>query len=249
MGSKVLIVDDEENIRFTFESFLTDEGYSVKTASNLSDGKKILAEEEFDLVFLDILLGRDSGLEILREIKEKGIIAPVVMITGAPEVETAAEAVRYGAFDYIPKPVMQENLLRVARMALEHKKLIEENEVFRMRLEALFRCAQEGIFITDRELRVAEVNEAAKEIFGCDESIVGKRLDSLDSDGSHATLVKFSDMIKARFEGEIYRIEGVSPTGEKQLLSLTASPLSAEDGVDYGYVLVIRDEANLAETV
>ena len=219
MISRILVVDDEENIRFTFESFLTDEGYEVKTASNLQDGKKLLTDEKFDLVFLDILLGRDSGLEILREIKERGLQSPVVMITGAPEVETAAEAVRYGAFDYIPKPVMQENLLRVARMALEHKKLIEENETFRMRLEGLFRCAHEGIFITNEELRIAEVNEAAKEIFGCDESIVGKRLDELSTSGSYATLVKFSDMIKARFEGEIYRLEGVSPAGEKQLLS------------------------------
>ncbi|PLY03863.1 MAG: hypothetical protein C0623_00500 [Desulfuromonas sp.] len=243
MASRILIVDDEENIRFTFESFLKDEGYAVKTASNLQDGKKLLADEEFDLVFLDILLGRDSGLEILREIKERGITSPVVMITGAPEVETAAEAVRYGAFDYIPKPVMQENLLRVTRMALDHKQLIEENETFRMRLEALFRCAREGIFITDKELQVAELNEAAKEIFGCDESIVGKRLDSLDSDGAYSTLVKFSDMIKARFEGEIYRLEGVSPAGERQYLSLTASPLKTEDGQDYGYVLVVRNES------
>ena len=138
MVSKILVVDDEENIRFTFASFLTDEGYEVTTASNLQEGKKQLSEQKFDLVFLDILLGRDSGLEILREVKEKGLQSPVVMITGAPEVETAAEAVRYGAFDYIPKPVMQDNLLRVARMALAHKKLIEENETFRMRLEGLF---------------------------------------------------------------------------------------------------------------
>ena len=138
MAPRILIVDDEENIRFTFESFLAEEGYDVKTASNLQDGKRLLADEEFDLVFLDILLGRDSGLEILREVKERGLVSPVVMITGAPEVETAAEAVRYGAFDYIPKPVMQENLLRVARLALEHKSLIEENETFRMRLEGLF---------------------------------------------------------------------------------------------------------------
>ncbi len=246
MPPRVLIVDDEENIRFTFESFLTDEGYEVKTASNLHDGKKLLTDEEFDIVFLDILLGRDSGLEILRDIKERGIPSPVVMITGAPEVETAAEAVRYGAFDYIPKPVMQENLLRVARMALEHKMLIEENETFHMRLEGLFRCAHEGIIITDKGLNVAEINEAAKEIFACDDSVVGKSLDAMQD---NELLTKFSDMIKARFEGEIYRVEGTSPVGDKQILSFSASPLTTEDGVDYGYVLIIRDETHLPETV
>lgn len=246
MPPRILVVDDEENIRFTFQSFLTDEGYEVQTAGNLQDGKKLLADEEFDLVFLDILLGRDSGLEILREIKERGIASPVVMITGAPEVETAAEAVRYGAFDYIPKPVMQENLLRVARMALEHKQLLEENEIFRMRLEGLFRCAHEGIIITDRELRVAEINAAAKEIFGCDETIIGQ---GIDAPGGNVSLAKFSDMIRARFEGEIYRIEDRSPSGDRQVLSFSASPLTTEEGIDYGYVLIIRDETNLSETV
>ena len=245
MAPRILIVDDEENIRFTFESFLSDEGYDVKTASNLQDGKRLLADEEFDLVFLDILLGRDSGLEILREVKERGLPSPVVMITGAPEVETAAEAVRYGAFDYIPKPVMQENLLRVARLALEHKMLIEENETFRMRLEGLFRCAHEGIIITDKDLHVAEINEAAKEIFACDESVVGKSLEAVQDND---LLAKFSDMIRARFEGEIYRVEGVGPEGEKQILSFSASPLRTEEGADYGYVLIIRDETNLPET-
>lgn len=243
MAPKILIVDDEENIRFTFESFLSDEGYEVKTASNLQDGKKLLAEDKFDLVFLDILLGRDSGLELLREVKERALASPVVMITGAPEVETAAEAVRYGAFDYIPKPVMQESLLRVARMALDHKKLIEENETFKMRLEGLFRCAHEGIIITDKELRVAEINEAAKEIFGVDDSITGKDLDDCKVS---VLLTKLSDMIKAKFEGEIYRYENESPTGEKQILSITASPLTTEDGLDYGYVLIIRDETTLS---
>ena len=243
MASRILIVDDEENIRFTFQSFLSDEGYEVQTASSLQEGKQCLADGKYDLVFLDILLGRDSGLEILREIKEKGISAPVVMITGAPEVETAAEAVRYGAFDYIPKPVMQENLLRIARIALAHKQLLEERETFRMRLEGLFRCAHEGIIITDNELRVAEVNEAAKEIFDCDDGIIGKNL--ADVQGS-STLAKFSDMIKARFEGEIFRVEGETAGGERQVLSLTASPLRTEDEVDYGYVLIVRDETSQA---
>lgn len=243
MAPRILIVDDEENIRFTFKSFLSDEGYEVETADSLQAGKKFLKEKEFDLVFLDILLGRESGLEILREVKERGLACPVVMITGAPEVETAAEAVRYGAFDYIPKPVMQENLLRVTRMALEHKQLIEERETFRIRLEGLFRCAHEGIIITDPDLRVAEINDAARAIFHCDDSIVGQDLGQFKGNSS---LAKFSDMIKARFEGEIYRLEGATPDGEKQILSLTAAPLKTEEGGDYGYVLIVRDETALA---
>ena len=94
-------------------------------------------------------------------------------------------------------------------------------------------------------MNVAEINEAAKDIFACDESVVGKSLEAVQD---NELLAKFSDMIRARFEGEIYRVEGVSPAGDKQMLSFSASPLTTEEGADYGYVLIIRDETNLPDT-
>jgi FixJ family two-component response regulator len=239
MESRILVVDDEENIRYTFDNFLSNEGYLVETASTLQDCKTLLETREFDLVFLDILLGSESGLDILRDVKEKGLKCLVVMVTGAPDVETAAEAVRYGAFDYIPKPVQQHNLLRIARAALEHKRLLEEKETFRMRLEGLFRCATEGIIITDKKMCVAEMNVAAKRLFNCDESVVGKRLDEISESSASCSLQKFADIIKARFEGEIYRAE----QEDGRFLSFTAAPLITEDGDDYGYLLVVRQES------
>ena len=239
MDSKILVVDDEENIRYTFDNFLSNEGYLVQTASNLQECEKLLETQEFDLVFLDILLGSESGLDILRGVKEKGLKCLVVMVTGAPDVETAAEAVRFGAFDYISKPVQQQNLLRVARAALEHKRLLEEKETFRMRLEGLFRCATEGIIITDRKMCVAEMNVAARHLFNCDDSVVGKSLDEISESSASSSLKKFTDIIKARFEGEIYRAE----QDDGRLLSFTAAPLTTEDGDDYGYLLVVRQES------
>lgn len=240
MQSRILVIDDEENVRYTFDSFLSEEGYQVQSVGNLQDGKEMLASRDFDLVFLDILLGSDSGLEILRDIKERGLKCLVVMITGAPDVETAVEAVRYGAFDYIPKPIQQYNLVHVARVALEHKRLLEEKETFRMRLEGLFRCALEGIIITDQNMCVAEMNAAAKRLFDCDDTVVGKSLNEISESTTSVSLKKFSEIIKARFEGEIYRVE----QEDGRLLSFTAAPLTTEEGDDYGYILVIREESS-----
>ena len=145
MSSRILIVDDEESIRFTFEAFLQDEGHEVASAADLKGGLSNLELGGFDLVFLDILLGRDSGLDILKICREKYPNLPVVMITGSPEIETAAEAVRLGAFDYIPKPVRQDTLLRVTKMALQYKWLIDQKERYRVHLDAIFRSVQEGI--------------------------------------------------------------------------------------------------------
>jgi two-component system response regulator HydG len=241
MSYKILVVDDEENIRFTFDNFLTNAGYEVLTAQNLNEGMQLL-DEDIDLIFLDILLGTDNGLAILKKVKELGFLTPVIMITGSPEVETATEALRYGAYDYIPKPIMQETLLRVADKSLAFSKLLKDKETMRMRLEGLFRCAAEGIIITDTQLQIAELNNAAKRIFGCDDSIVGSRLEDLSGDVRYESLLKFNDMIKARFSGEIYQLAGKTPDGAEQMLSLTASPLTNEEGVDYGYILVVREE-------
>jgi PAS domain S-box-containing protein len=245
MSYKILVVDDEENIRFTFDNFLTNAGYEVVTAQNLTEGMQQL-NGDIDLIFLDILLGTDNGLALLREVKEQGLLTPVVMITGSPEVETAAEALRFGAYDYIPKPILQETLLRVADKALAYSKLLKDKETMRMRLEGLFRCAAEGIIITDSQLQIAELNAAAKRIFGCDDSIIGSRLEDLRDDKQYESLMKFSDMIKSRFSGEIYQVAGKTPDGANQMLSLTASPLTNEEGVDYGYILVVREEPAVA---
>jgi PAS domain S-box-containing protein len=248
MSYKILVVDDEENIRFTFDNFLTNAGYEVVTAQNLTEGMQLL-NSDIDLIFLDILLGTDNGLALLREVREQGLLTPVVMITGSPEVETAAEALRYGAYDYIPKPILQETLLRVADKALAYSTLLKDKETMRMRLEGLFRCAAEGIIITDTQLQIAEINAAAKRIFGCDESIIGSRLEDLRDDKQYESLMKFSDMIKSRFAGEIYQVAGKTPDGADQMLSLTASPLTNEEGVDYGYILIVREEPAVANAI
>ena len=119
MSARVLVIDDEGSIRFTFERFLRAAGHKVTTAASCSEALARIGDTAFDVVFADIILEDGSGIDILREIKAKGLSCPVVMVTGDPEVETAAEAMRLGAFDYIPKPINQETLLHVARTALK----------------------------------------------------------------------------------------------------------------------------------
>lgn len=117
---RILIVDDEESIRFTLECFLTDEGYEVVTAKNYSEAIEIIETGAFDMMYADIILGGGkTGLDVIREARERGITCPVVVITGAPSVETAVEAARLGVFDYIPKPIRWENLMQVTKAALE----------------------------------------------------------------------------------------------------------------------------------
>ena len=119
MKPKVLVVDDEQGIRVTFEIFLRDEGYEVATAGDYKEAMAMISETAFDVIFADIILEGESGMRLLREVRKRRPECPVVMITGCASDEGEAEAANLGAFDYLPKPVVKEMLLRITGRAVE----------------------------------------------------------------------------------------------------------------------------------
>jgi len=242
MTQRILAVDDEESIRFTFDAFLTDAGYRVDTAPSLSEAITLCGETDYDTVFLDILLGRESGMQLLRFIRERNPNCPVVMVTGAPDLATAAEAVRLGAFDYVTKPVNQEMLLRIAKRALEHKTLLDEQETFRLRMAAVFQSIHEGILVFDDALRLVDINGSARRMLACDKDLVGKTLDEIAQEDQCPTARQFYDIVVQRCLGEIYRMQLVNAVGQPLLVSLTMAPLTSQAGRETGVVLVLRDE-------
>jgi len=151
MSARILVIDDEESIRFTFERFLSSSGHIVETAESYGEALVRINETNFDVVFADIILEDGTGIDILREIKARGLICPVIMITGDPGVETATDSIRLGAFDYIPKPINQESLLHATRTALQYKAVTEEKEKYRTNIEAIFRSVRDAIITVDKE--------------------------------------------------------------------------------------------------
>jgi DNA-binding NtrC family response regulator len=244
MAARILVVDDEEGIRFTLEVFLDDEGYEVTTARDYDEAAEIFDSSKFDLVFTDILLGGCSGIELLQTIKKIASNIPVVMITGAPDVETAAEAVRLGAFDYIPKPIKQEALLRVARMALQQKELFDQKEQYRLNLEAIFRSVKDAIVMVDDCFRIVEFNEAAMKICALSVDYVGEKFESVSNCCGTGCLQALEQTLRSRKTTEVPRIVCIS--GEQQrVLNLTIAPLVSDGNRMPGAVLVIRDETRL----
>ena len=249
MLQRILIVDDEESIRFTFDAFLTDAGYRVDTASSLTDAQALIGETAYDAVFLDILLGRENGMNVLRLMRERNPNCPVVMITGAPEITTAAEAVRLGAFDYVTKPVHQDELLRIVRRALERKILLDEQETFRLRMAAVFQSIQEGIMVFDEAFRVVDINDAARRMLACDKEMTGHTLAELADCNDCSATRSFHEIVTQRCTGEIYRMQMVNAAGQPLLVSLTIAPLTSQAGRETGVVLVLRDEGQPSQMI
>ncbi len=117
---RILIVDDEADIRGLLSEILAEEGYEVEVAADAASARRAAAREEPDLVLLDIWMPDMDGISLLREWNEKqSLHCPVVMLSGHGTVETAVEATRLGAFDFVEKPLSIAKLLRTAERALD----------------------------------------------------------------------------------------------------------------------------------
>jgi PAS domain S-box-containing protein len=245
MVKNILVIDDEESIRFTFKRFLEDKGHMVVTAHDFNSALKQLKERDFDVVFADIILGDRSGIDILKDIRDENLAIPVIMITGAPNLETASEAVRLGAFEYIQKPVLQDTLIHVTNLALQHKTLQDEKEKYRTNLEAIFRSVHDAIITVDKDLVVLESNEAVKHICGLSRDIIGSNFRSLPMKCNGKCADLLIKTIQDKETVEMSRLECKRSDNYSQIVSLKTSPLLDKKGRFSGAVLVVRDETRL----
>lgn len=123
---KILIVDDESFIRENLERVLTADGYHTIAAENTKEAKNAVAHQDVDLVLLDLNLGSESGLDLLRDLKENDPELLVIIITGYGTVESAVDALKLGAYDYIKKPFKADAIHLIVRLALETQSLKRE---------------------------------------------------------------------------------------------------------------------------
>ncbi|MBC7258649.1 MAG: response regulator [Chloroflexi bacterium] len=156
---RILVVDDEESIRITLSTILTREGYTVQAVGSFDEVTQILPSFPPDTIILDVLLPKVSGLDILKYLKEQGVDAPVIIITGAPDIQSARESLRHGAYDYIAKPFTLDILRQSVSRAIKEKELLDA----RRELEEQKRRYQEDLERQVRE-RTAELQRRNAEL-------------------------------------------------------------------------------------
>jgi two-component system, NtrC family, nitrogen regulation response regulator NtrX len=128
---RLLIVDDEQNVRLSLQAVLQDEGYSAEVVGSGEDCLETMDRKSFDVVLLDVWLPGKDGIDVLKEIKSRRPQQYVIMISGHGTIETAVQATKLGAFDFVEKPLSLEKILLVVEHALRQRKLEEENRHLR----------------------------------------------------------------------------------------------------------------------
>ena len=144
--AKILIIEDEEPIRRVLKSILEDENkaFVIDEAVDGKAGIDALIAGEFDLVLCDIKMPKKDGLEVLQEAKSQGILTPFIVLTGHGNIQTAVEAMKMGAYDFIPKPPDLNRLLISVRNALESKHLVVENVRLKKRIAKAYQMIGES---------------------------------------------------------------------------------------------------------
>jgi len=207
--ARVLIVDDEKNIRTTLQAFLADQGYQVDVAEDVDVALKLLAAADYDVVVSDIILPRNSGITLIEKIRQAAPDVQVILITGKPTVEMAVAAVRAGGRDYLTKPVSKNAILRSVGHAAQIKKIEDEkrrlenvNRDYQSSLEKLVKARTNEL-----EAALAELSQTIEGVFRAMEITVESR-DPYTA-GHQRRVAKLSRAIGAEMELEEERLKAI----------------------------------------
>ena len=166
--ANILVIDDEESMRDSCRQALLRDENRVEVAEDGVKGLAILEKESFDLVILDLKMPGLSGMEVLKKIKEEDPEIVVVVITGYATVESAVEAMKAGAYDFIPKPFTPDSLRMISKRALEKRKLLLENVFLRAELKGRFGAE----VVVGRGSSMREVEELVRKVAPSDSTVL-----------------------------------------------------------------------------
>ena len=173
--TKILVVDDERSIRSTLRDILEYEKYKVDDAENGNDALEMLAEQEYDAILLDIKMPQMDGMEVLDKILEK-YDTPVIMISGHGNIDTAVEAIKKGAYDYIAKPLDLNRLLVSIRNALDKSNLITETKSLKRKVSGTYDMIGESEAMKDIWSMIDKVAPTPARVLITGENGTGKEL-------------------------------------------------------------------------
>ncbi len=248
-----MIIDDEAVIRDGCVRILQKEGWKVETADKGHEGIELLKNRNFDILLLDLMMPGMSGLEVLSEVKELSIEIYIIVITGYATIETAVEAMKKGAFDYISKPFTPDQLRVVVRKVLQNKALRMEAEFLRKeqekgllaiareksKIRTIMDCIPNGVLVIDSDKRVALNNPMASKLLNVNsmESIGLKVEECIDCPDLINTI---NEVLENALDDDPYRTLEIEQKGLAPQMAHIA-PVTMEDGSVIGAVVILQD--------
>ncbi len=221
---KILVVDDEKVIREGCREVLTLEGFEVVLAENGEQGLKMIEKAHFDVILLDLMMPGLSGFDVLSHVKALHPDTSIIVITGYATIENSIEAMKKGAFDFIPKPFSPDQLRVVVSKAIEHTGALKDIANEKSRMRVLINLLANGVMVADAEKKVVLANPAFMKIMGFQgDDIIGRPI---------TVLIK-NEQLQQMIESALSMTEDV-------LTELTEELDIGEDGEDKKAIYVVK---------
>ena len=259
----ILVIDDEQIMRDGCSRILSKDGWSVICAENGDQGLEEIKShlENIDVILLDLMMPGMSGMEVLDHVRTIDPDLLVIVITGYATVESAVEAMKKGAYDFIPKPFTPDQLRIVVRRALERRTLQKEAEFLRKererslrdiateksKIKTIITCMGDGVLVCDRDNCVVLTNPAASRMLKVSESsLIGNFLPQCNLHPELSQIIQESLMTTDKSYTSVSQELSIGEPGEIFLRAHTA-PVRNDLGETLGSVTVLQDISHLKE--
>ena len=176
LKDKILVIDDEEDIILMMRMILEYEGYEFYSARKGTEAIQVALKEKADAILLDLKMPQMDGYEVFDILHSKGITAPIIIVSGHGNIQTAVEFIKKGAFDFLEKPLEREKVLITLKNALEHKRLREENIELKLQFEEKYRMIGSSEYMVKLMEQVQKIALTNSTVLIIGESGTGKEL-------------------------------------------------------------------------
>lgn len=242
----ILVVDDEPRIREACSLILQTMGFEVKTASDGAQGLKLIEENHFDILLLDLVMPNMSGFELLSQVRDIDPDTVVIVITGYATLEHSIEAMKKGAFDFIPKPFTPDQLKAVVTKSLRYTHALQDIATNKSRMRVMVNKLHDGVLITDVEKRIVLANPSFQKMINAqDRTLIGRKIDSVFPNQLLQQAIE-SALSAPRRDGEEQEINDElivpSSAGEPdKIYSLHCSPYRGRSEQNLGTITLLHD--------
>ena len=244
----ILVIDDDERVREGCRKVLTREGYEVSIADCGEDGLKMIERQHYDIILLDLMMPSLSGFDVLAHVKSLHPDTVIIVISGYATVENSIEAMKKGAFDFIPKPFSPEQLRVLTKKAIEYTRTMQDIADEKSRMRVLINLLTDGVMATDSAKRIVLANPAFLRLAGCREvGTVGCEVGEVIQNGQIEQMIDHALALSG--DGHVELSEEISCESEAgqtgPILSARCIPFIDRAGRNVGTITVLHDITTL----
>lgn len=240
----ILVVDDEERIRSGCRKVLSQEGFEVLTAECGETGLKMIQDRHFDIILLDLMMPSLSGFDVLSQVKSLHPDTVIIVISGYATVEHSIEAMKKGAFDFIPKPFTPEQLRMLVTKALQYTRALKDIANEKSRMRVLINRLSDGVMATDNQKEIVLANPAFLRMVGYrGETAVGRMVEQVTT---YERLQEMIDQVLAMSSEEFVELVEELDAGNgngrpERVLSARCVPFRDRVGRNVGTITLLQD--------